>query len=30
MARNTEKREKWEIHTVDLDYGEKTKKPEKW
>ena len=26
MARNTEKREKWEIHTVDLNYGERTEK----
>ena len=30
MALNSEKREKWEIHTVDLDCGEKTEKRGKW
>jgi hypothetical protein len=30
MARNTEKREKREMHIVGLEYGEKIKKRGKW
>ena len=30
MALSSEKREQWEIHNIDLDYGEKTEKREKW
>ena len=30
MVRNTEKRGKWEMHTIGLDYGEKTEKRGKW
>ena len=30
MARNSEKREKWEMHTVGLEFGENIEKRGKW